>query len=90
MSGSKHKSSGDVAGTAKKRQELEAQRKDEDRQEEELTEEPKRFMVQEMARGLSLFEEALLVFEAEHLNVEQYTKVAAAVQNAIQCYRVIL
>ncbi|TEA27056.1 hypothetical protein DBR06_SOUSAS34510007, partial [Sousa chinensis] len=41
--------------------ELEAQRKDEERQEEEeVTEEPKRFMTQEMARGFSLFEEALL------------------------------
>ena len=33
--------------------------------------------MQEMARGFSLFEEALLVFEAEHLNVGRYTKVAA-------------
>ena len=45
--------------------ELEAQRKDKERQEEEeATEEPKRFTTQEMARGFSLFEEALLVFEA--------------------------
>ncbi|XP_057575413.1 tigger transposable element-derived protein 1-like isoform X2 [Hippopotamus amphibius kiboko] len=70
--------------------ELEAQRKDEERQkEEEATEEPKRFTTQEMARGFSLFEAALLVFEAQDPNVERYTKVAAAVQNAIQCYRVI-
>ena len=46
MSGSKRKSSGDVAGTAKKHQaitiELEAQRKDEERkEEEEVTEELK-------------------------------------------------
>ena len=67
--------------------ELEAQRKDEERQEEEeVTEEPKRFMTQETARGFSLFKEALLVFEAQDLNVEQYTKAAAAVQNTIQCY----
>ena len=45
--------------------------------------------MQEMARGFSLFEEAMLVFEAQHLNVERYMKVSAAVQNAIQCYRVI-
>ena len=46
--------------------ELEAQRKDEERQEEEeVTEEPQRFTMQEMARGFSLFEEALLVFEAQ-------------------------
>ena len=45
--------------------ELEAQRKDRERQEEEeVTEELKRFMTQEMARDFSLFEEALLVFEA--------------------------
>ena len=45
--------------------------------------------MQEMARGFSLFEEALLVFETQDPNVERYTKVAADVQNAIQCYRVI-
>ena len=43
----------------------------------------KRFTMQEMARGFSLFEEALLVFEAQDLNVEWYAKVAAAIQNAI-------
>ena len=70
--------------------ELEAQRKDEERQEkEEVTEEPKRVTMQEMARGFSLSEEALLVFEAQDPYVECYTKVAAAIQNAIQCYRVI-
>ena len=41
--------------------ELEAQRKDEDRQEEEVTKELKRFTMQEMARRFSLFQEALLV-----------------------------
>ena len=45
--------------------------------------------MQEMARGFSLFEEALLVFEAQDANIEQYRKVAAAIQNAIQCYDVI-
>ena len=56
--------------------ELEAQRKDEERQEEEkVTEKPKRFTMQEMARGFSLFEEALLVFEAQDPNIEQYMKV---------------
>ena len=44
--------------------ESEAQRKDQERQEEEETAEPKRFTTWEMARGFSLFEEALLVFEA--------------------------
>ena len=44
--------------------ELEAQRKDKERQEEEVAKKPKRFMTQEMTRGFSLFEEALLVFEA--------------------------
>ena len=41
-----------------------------------------------MARGFSLFE-ILLAFEAQNPNIEQYTKVAAAVQNTIQCPRVI-
>ena len=69
---------------------MEAQRKEEERQEEEeVTEEPKRFTTKEMARGFSLFEEALLVYEALDPNRERYTKVAAVVQNAIQCYRVI-
>ena len=66
-----------------------AQRKDKERQEEEVTEEPKRFTTQEMARGFSVFEEAPLLFEAQDLNAERYTKVAAAIQNAIQCYRII-
>ena len=39
-------------------------------EEEEVTEGPKRFTMQEMARGFSLFEEALLVFEAQDPNVE--------------------
>ena len=39
--------------------ELEAQRKDKETQEEEVTEELMRFMTQEMARGFSLLEEAL-------------------------------
>ena len=59
---SKRKSCSDTAGTAKKCQELENPRKDEEGQEEEeVTEEPKRSVTQEMARGFSLFEEALLV-----------------------------
>ena len=41
--------------------ELEAQRKDEETQEEEVTEERKRFTTREMARGFSLVEEALFV-----------------------------
>ena len=70
--------------------ELEVHRKDKERQEEEkVTEEPKRFTMQEMARGFSLSEEVLLVFEARDPDVERYTRVAAAVQNAIQCSRVL-
>ena len=70
--------------------ELEAQRKDEERQkEEEVTKEPKRFMTQEMARGFSLLEEASLVFETQDPNIEPYSKVAAAFQNEIQGYCVI-
>ena len=50
--------------------------------------------MQEMPRGFSLFEEALfeealLVLEAQDLNIGQYTKIAAAILNAIPCYRVI-
>ena len=40
-------------------------------------------------RGFSLSEEALLVLEAQDANVERSTKVAAAAQNATQCYHVI-
>ena len=69
--------------------ELEAQRKDEEGQEEEVTEELKRFTTQKMARRFSLFEEALFAFEAQDPNTEWYPKVAAAIQNAIQCYLVI-
>ena len=45
--------------------------------------------MQEMVRRFSLFEEALLVFEAQDENVKWYTEVAGAVQNAIQCSHVI-
>ena len=41
--------------------ELGAQRKDKERQEEEVTEELKRIVTQERAEEFSLFEEALLV-----------------------------
>ena len=47
MSGSKRKSSGDVVGTAKKHQAIMMETKVE---EEEVTEEPKRFTTQERAR----------------------------------------
>lgn len=43
----------------------------------------------EMARGFSLFEEALLGFEVQDVNTEWYLKAAAAIQNTIQCYWVI-
>ena len=46
-------------------------------------------MTQEMARGFSLLEESLVGFEAQGPSVEWYMKVAAAVQNATQCYSVI-
>ena len=71
------------------KRELEAQRKDEKRPEGEVAEEPKRFTTREMAWRFSSFEEALLVFEVQDPNVEQCTKFAAAIQNAIQCYHLI-
>ncbi|XP_012003706.3 nuclear autoantigen Sp-100 isoform X6 [Ovis aries] len=88
MSGSNCKSSSDVAGMAKKLQELEAQRKDEERQ-EEATAELKRLRRQEMARGFCLSEEAALVSEAQDSDIGRYVKkVVAAVQSAVRCYRV--
>ena len=42
-----------------------------------------------MPRGFSVSEEALFVFEAKDSNVEWYTKVTAAIQNAVQCHRAI-
>ena len=39
-------------------------------------------------KWFSLFEGALLVFETHDLNIEQYVKGAAAIQNTIQCYSV--
>ena len=38
---------------------------------------------------MSLFEEVLLLFESQNLNVDQNMKVATAVQNAIVCYHVV-
>ena len=76
--------------TSENLMELDAQRKDKERQEqEEVTEELNRFTVKEIAKGLSLFEEALFIFEAQDPNVEQYTKIAADIQNAIQYYHII-
>ena len=71
MSRSKHKSSGDVAGITKKHQVITIEtkvkiiEKVEWWEEEKATEELKRFMAQGMARGFSLSEEALLVFEVQ-------------------------
>ena len=42
-----------------------------------------------MARGFSLYEEALWVFEAQDPNIEQHRKVVAAVQNAIQHHHAV-
>ena len=51
--------------------ELETQRKGKEKQEEEeITEEAKRFTMQEMPREFCLSEEALLVLEAPNLNME--------------------
>ena len=44
---------------------------------------------QEMARRFSLSEESLLAFEVQDLDIEQYMQEPAAVQNAVQCYRVV-
>ena len=77
------KSNGVVAGTAKCHEitmEWKPQKKDEERQEEE--EATEKLKKQKMARGFSLFEEALLVLEAQDLNGEWYMQVSAAVQNA--------
>ena len=41
------------------------------------------------SHSLGLFGKALLVFDAQDLNIEQDTKLAATVQNAIQCYHLI-
>ena len=49
--------------------ELEAERKGKERQ-EEITEEPKVFTMQEMPRGFSLFEEALF-WRHQDLNIGQ-------------------
>ena len=50
--------------------EVEAQRKNKESQNrEEVAEEPKRFTMQEMARGSSLCEEAMSVFETDDRNV---------------------
>ena len=46
-------------------------------------------MTQEMARRVSLFEEALFAVEAQDPNIRWYTKAAAVVQNAIQSYHVV-
>ena len=67
MSGSQRKSSSDVAGTAKKCQVITIETKVkiiervEQQGEEEVTEESKRFTIQEMAKEFSFFEAALFL-----------------------------
>lgn len=55
----------------------------------DTAEEPKEFTPQEVTRGFSLSEEALLAFDMQDPNIEWSAKVEAAVQNAVQCYCVI-
>lgn len=46
-------------------------------------------MTQEMARGVSLVEEALFAVEAQDPNIGWHTQAAAAMQNAGQSYHVV-
>ena len=69
--------------------ELEAPRKDEERPEEEVTEELKRCLMQETEKGFSYLQRHCSFLRHRTQNAELYTSAAAAVQNAIQCYRVI-
>ena len=62
--------------------ELEAQRKDKEGKEEEVTE-LKRFASQGITGEFSVFEEALLTLEPQDPNVEWYTKFVAAIHNAV-------
>ena len=50
--------------------ELEAQRKDTEGKKEAVTEDLKRFTLQGIAGGCSVFEEALLIFEPQDPNVD--------------------
>ena len=87
MSRSKCKNSGNVAGTAKRHQKSEVQRK-----ERRETRERSNWRTREShnaGNGEGILFEILLAFEAQNPNIEQYTKVAAAIQNTIQCPRVI-
>ena len=56
------------------------QRKNKEKPKEKgVTEKPKRFVTQEMARRFSLFEEVLFILEGQDPDVECYMKVAAAI-----------
>ena len=63
------------------------QRKDEERQEEEVTEERRDSRCRKWHGDFLSLRRP--VFEAKDPNIERCTKFAAAVQNAIQCYPVI-
>ena len=70
MSGGKHKSSSDVAGTAKKCQVITMETKVKiiegvEQQEEEAAEEPKGFAAQEMVRGFLYFKRLRSFLEAQ-------------------------
>ncbi|KAG9486798.1 hypothetical protein GDO78_006932 [Eleutherodactylus coqui] len=66
--------------------EVENQRKEEKKEELEVEPAPKHFQTKMMAQ---VIEVSLALFESQDPNVEWYTRVAAAVHNALHCYRAI-
>ena len=64
-------------------------KKDEERQEKEVTDKLKTFMMRKEQGDFLYLRRHWLVFEAQDLNLEWYMNVAAGIQNAIHCYCVI-
>ncbi|XP_042230822.1 tigger transposable element-derived protein 1-like [Homarus americanus] len=70
--------------------ELESDRVQEEvAEEEQEAEEPKKFNSKQLDEDFSMIEKALASFEPQDPNIERFTKVCAAVHNAIACYKII-
>lgn len=62
------------------------------REDQEQEEEPvpvKKFETKLMAEGFSYLEKCLTIFESQDANAERFSKVAARINDAMQCYRII-
>ena len=59
-------------------------------EEETPTPEPKAFTRQGLSKGFAEIQQLLATFEAQHLNMERFTRVSRGIMDLLQCYKEIL